>query len=108
MKTALLAAALIAFAGFAAAQPKPDTRSDHLRTESAKADAKTGQVGGTLDLNKAPEKDLAALPGIGPERARAIVKGRPYRAKNDLLKRNILDQASYRKVENILSVSPAK
>ena len=105
---AILLAALLALSGAVVAQPKPDTRSDHLRTESAKAEAKTGQIGGTLDLNKAPEKDLAALPGIGPERARAIVKGRPYRAKSDLMKRNILDQASYRKVENILSVSPAK
>ena len=108
MKTALLAAALLALSTAAGAQSKPDTRSDHLRTESAKGEAKTGQVGGTLDLNKASEKDLAALPGIGPERARAIVKGRPYRATSDLLKRNILDQSSYRKVENILSVSPAK
>ena len=85
---------------------RADTRSDYLRTESAK-DSKSGKVGATLDLNTASEKDLASLPGIGEARAKAIVKGRPYRSKDDLVRRKILDQATFGKVEDILSVRPA-
>ena len=110
MKTALLLALSLALPALAADPPKAatkaDTRSDYLRTESAK-DGKPGRVGATLDLNTASEKDLAALPGIGETRAKAIVKGRPYRTKDDLVRRKILDQATYGKVEDILSVRPA-
>ena len=111
MKTALLLTALLAFPALAAdpsqSQRKADTRSDYLRTESAKGDAKSGKVGGTLDLNTASAKDLAALPGIGAEKAKAIIKGRPYRSKDQLVQRKILDQATYGKVEDVLSVRPA-
>ena len=107
MKAAVLLSALLAFPALAAdppkSQAKPDTRSDYLRSESAK-DPKGGRVGGTLDINGASAKDLAAVPGIGADRAKAIIKGRPYRAKDELLKRKILDQATYTKVEPILSV----
>lgn len=37
-----------------------------------------------LDLNREDARDLEALPGIGPGRARAIVGGRPYCALSDL------------------------
>ena len=105
MKTALYLVALALASGLAAAQAKPDTRSDYLRSESAKrGSTEAGRVGPTLDLNTAQERDLAALPGIGPEKAKAIVRGRPYRTRDDLLKRNILDQSSYSKVKDILTV----
>lgn len=39
---------------------------------------------GPLDLNKAPVEKLETLPGIGPETAKAIVKGRPYESIDDL------------------------
>jgi competence protein ComEA len=104
MKTALLLAAALAFTGAAAAQTKPDTRSDYLRSESVKREAKPGRVGAVLDLNTATEKDLAALPGIGEAGAKAIVKGRPYRQKSELLRRKILADDVYKKVEDILVV----
>ena len=39
---------------------------------------------GPLDLNKASLEKLESLPGIGPETAKAIVKGRPYESIEDL------------------------
>jgi DNA uptake protein ComE-like DNA-binding protein len=48
-----------------------------------------------IDINAASKEELDALPGIGPARADEIIKGRPYRAKNDLLRRKILPQDVY-------------
>ena len=109
MKTVLAAALLVPAIALAAdPQPrsaaKPDTRSDYLRSESVKGDPRSGRIGAVLDLNTASEKDLASLPGIGEARAQAIVKGRPYRQKSDLVRRKILDDATYKKVEDILVV----
>ena len=48
-----------------------------------------------LDINTATEDQLAALQGIGEERAKAIVRGRPWRAKDELVQRGILPQSTY-------------
>ncbi|MDQ2870539.1 MAG: helix-hairpin-helix domain-containing protein [Acidobacteriota bacterium] len=39
---------------------------------------------GPVDLNSASEKDLEALPGVGPVTAKKIVAGRPYSSVGDL------------------------
>src|SRR5262245_57656695 len=48
-----------------------------------------------LDINSASASDLDALPGIGPARAAAIIKGRPYNGKDDLVNRKIIPQGVY-------------
>lgn len=48
-----------------------------------------------IDINTASATELDALPGIGPARADAIVKNRPFRAKDDLVNRHILPQSVY-------------
>jgi competence protein ComEA len=48
-----------------------------------------------LDINSASADDLQKLPGIGPARAEAIIKGRPYNGKDDLLNRKILTPGVY-------------
>ena len=39
---------------------------------------------GPVDLNKASIEKLETLPGIGPETAKAIIKGRPFKTIDDL------------------------
>ncbi|MDZ3837705.1 MAG: helix-hairpin-helix domain-containing protein [Rhodospirillales bacterium] len=48
-----------------------------------------------IDLNSASEEQLRTLPGVGPARAQAIIAGRPFAGKDDLVKRNILPKNVY-------------
>ena len=48
-----------------------------------------------LDINSASKAELDALPGIGEVRSEAIIKGRPYRGKDDLLSRGIVPEGVY-------------
>lgn len=48
-----------------------------------------------IDLNSASVEELQTLKGIGPVRAAAIVKGRPYRGKDELVRRGIVPQSVY-------------
>jgi len=50
---------------------------------------------GLVDLNSASETDLQTLTGIGPARAKAIIAGRPYNGKDDLVNKNIIPASVY-------------
>jgi DNA uptake protein ComE-like DNA-binding protein len=56
--------------------------------------------GEKLDINTASVAQLEALKGIGPVRAAAIVKGRPYKGKDDLVRRKILPQSVYDEISD--------
>lgn len=72
----------------------------------AKADAKKaapaaeGKSAEKLDINSADEKTLMTLDGIGDARAAAIIKGRPYRGKDDLVSKKILPEPVYEKIKD--------
>ena len=53
-----------------------------------------------IDINSATADQLDALPGIGPARAAAIIKGRPYKGKDDLVKKNIIPQSVYDNIKD--------
>jgi len=42
--------------------------------------------GKPIDINRATQKQLEQLPGVGPATARQIIAGRPYKTVDDLLK----------------------
>jgi competence protein ComEA len=48
-----------------------------------------------LDINSASLADLQALKGVGDVRAKAIVAGRPYKGKDELVQKKIIPQGVY-------------
>ena len=96
----LLAVALASFglaAGSAMAQKAEAPKADAKKTEAPKAEPKKAEP---MDINSASEKELATLKGIGDARAKAIVKGRPYKGKDDLVHKKIIPEGVYNDIKD--------
>jgi DNA uptake protein ComE-like DNA-binding protein len=61
-----------------------------------------------LDINTATADKLKAIPGIGDAYSKRIIDGRPYTAKNQLVTRGILPQATYNKIKDQIIASHPK
>jgi DNA uptake protein ComE-like DNA-binding protein len=62
-----------------------------------------------MDINSASIDDLKALPGIDEAYARKIVENRPYDKKDQLISRNIIPPATYKKIKDrIITVQGTK
>src|SRR5829696_8020084 len=84
-----------------AGKPAASTTSPAVPAPATPAATTTApSQGGLIDINAASKEQLDALPQIGPARAEAIIKGRPYRAKNDLLDKGILPQNAYEAIKD--------
>jgi len=107
----LLAAVSFAQQNQQAAPPPGDQSSYPAETQkmttAEKSDSPSAN-GQPVDLNSASKKDLAALPGIGPDYAQTIIDARPFGSKEDLLKKKVIPQETYDKIQNRVTATGPK
>jgi competence protein ComEA len=80
----------------AAPAPAPATKSAPPTTGAAPA-AKQADL---IDINSATEAQLSTLPGIAKARSEAIIKGRPYKGKEELLSKKIVPENVYNDIKD--------
>jgi competence protein ComEA len=83
--------------------PKADSKMAPADSKMAPAAAKDAKI----DINTATKDELMAFKGIGEKYSDKIIAGRPYARKDQLLSKNILPEATYKKIEaNIIATQP--
>jgi Helix-hairpin-helix motif len=58
-----------------------------------------------VDINSASNERLTALKGIGEIYAAMIIRERPYRTKDDLIKRKVIPAAIYKQIKDEIMVT---
>jgi competence protein ComEA len=100
LRKAIFALCLIAGAAFAtscfAQAPQPATPEKPAPAPAAKpAKQPKAAPAKLIDINTASAKELRSLEGVGDVRATAIVNGRPYKGKDELVQKGVIPQAVY-------------
>jgi hypothetical protein len=107
----LLVSCLCAFVACSSNQDNPDEirRRTAEATETMRRDTKAvvegvkegmGHDSKAVDINKASREDLLTLPGMTERNADRLIAERPYGDAHDLVKRHVVSEAEYIKIQD--------
>jgi competence protein ComEA len=83
--------------------------ADPKKASAAKHAVKRAPAGDLIDINSATAEQLRTMNGVGDAYSAKIIAGRPYRAKDELVERKIIPQATYDKIkDSIIAKQRAK
>jgi len=107
---AVCSAAIVAVLALMVWAPKATANapagSVDLAAQSASGSASSADL---VDINSASKEQLDALPGIGAAYSQKIIDNRPYKAKTDLVRKEVIPQATYDKIAKlIIAKQPTK
>ena len=111
----VVTAFLLSIGGLAFAQGSADSSATKETPAQEKAEEKAEATHHTmhhattmkmhpLDLNTATKEELMKLSGVTDEIAEKIIAGRPYTSKAELVSKNVLTKAEYRKIRGKLMI----
>ncbi len=87
--------------------PAPAEKSARTRSPREERNKTPAATPSAVDLNRASQKELEALPGVGPATAKKIVAGRPYASVADLSKAGV-SASTIEKVRGLVVVGASR
>ena len=110
---AALALGLLASTPSMAQSTQPAAKSDKMAPAGKMAPAASSSKmaapakSDKIDINTATKEELMAFKGIGDKYSDKIIAGRPYAKKDQLVSKNILPEATYKKLaDKIIATQP--
>lgn len=97
-----LAGALAVAGGALAQTPQGTAGASGQQIKRATTAATMGAApkSALLDINSASKDELKALKGVGDKRADDIIKGRPYKSKDELARKKVIPQGVYNGIKD--------